>query len=410
MAENPDCIIVGGGPAGMVAGLLLACCGVKVVVLEKHGDFLRDFRGDTIHPSTLELLDQLGLMGEFEKIPYSKVFGASIPDRRGHDVRVVDLAGLKHPYPFIAMAPQWDFLSLLARAGEQEENFELRMNCEVTDVVIESGQVVGVQYRSETGEGQLRALLTIAADGRWSTVRRQAGLSLREYRVPVDVWWFRIKGSMQASNTLLPVFSPNRVFVLIPRGNYVQTAMLLKKGDDTKLRRQGIGEFRRQVTAAVPDLESAVQDLELEDLKLLEVLLNRANKWWRRGLLCIGDSAHAMSPVGGVGVNLAVQDAVCAARRLAVPLATGRITDRDVAAVQRRRELPTMVVQSVQRILHRGLVQILDSDSEVELPSAIGWVLRRIPQLARIPARLIGVGLLREKPPEPALVSGRQQT
>lgn len=387
----------------MVVGLLLARSGVRVTVLEKHGDFLRDFRGDTIHPSTLELLDQLGLMERFERINFAKVTGAKIPDVENREVTVVDLAGLKHPYPYIAMAPQWDFLNLLAEAGAEEENFELRLNCEVTDLLFDGDQVIGVEYEDAEGAGQLTAGLTIAADGRWSTARSKAGIELREYPVPIDLWWFRINGSRQGGESLLPVFAPRRVFVLIPRGSYVQAAMLLKKGEDRQWRARGIEGFRRSVGAAVPELAEGANRLEFEDVKLLEVRLNRARTWWRRGLLCIGDAAHAMSPVGGVGVNLAVQDAVCAARILEEPLLAGQIRDRDVAAVQRRRQPTTIAVQSAQRIMHSGLISLLSSDREVKLPRLFSLLLRAVPQLARIPARLLGVGLMREVPPEEAL-------
>ncbi|MGP9489503.1 FAD-dependent oxidoreductase [Glutamicibacter sp. AOP5-A2-7] len=402
MVSRTRCVIVGGGPAGMVAGLLLARSGVPVTVFEKHGDFLRDFRGDTIHPSTMLLLEELGLMEEFEKIGYSKVSQAQFPARDGARATVLDLSKLNHPYPFIAMAPQWDFLDLLARAGESEANFDLRMNCDVTDVLTVGKRIVGVRYSGPDGIGEMHALLTIAADGRWSKIRDAAGLAIKEFAVPIDVWWFKIPGALNLKNVLSPAFTADRSFVLIPRPGYVQTAMLLPKGKDAELRAQGAEPWHRAIIEAAPELEEGVPALRLQDAKLLDVKLNRAIRWWRRGLLCIGDSAHAMSPVGGVGVNLAVQDAVAAARILAEPLKAGTISDRDVAAVQSRRILPTVVVQSTQRLMHLGLRRLMKTSNDVLLPGPVARILRTFPKLTSIPARLLGVGILRERPPEAA--------
>lgn len=383
----------------MVAGLLLARCGVPVTVLEKHSDFLRDFRGDTIHPSTLQLLDELGLINEFEKIDFSKVSGAQFPTREGSLVTVLNLAGINHPYPYIAMAPQWDFLNLLARAGEAEPNFELKMNCEALDLLREGERIVGVRYAGPDGIHEISALLTIAADGRWSKVREAAGIAMKNFAVPIDVWWFKVPGVLERPNVLSPAFARNKAFVLIPRTDYVQTAMLLPKGSDSEIRAQGVESWRASIVEAAPELEEAVTGLELDDAKLLDVKLNRAHRWWRSGLLCIGDSAHAMSPVGGVGVNLAVQDAVATARILAGPLTTSTISDRDVDRVQKRRALPTTIVQFVQRMMHRGLRRIMRSNAAVTLPTSVAWMLRRVPILATIPARLLAVGIIQERPP-----------
>jgi len=383
----------------MVAGLLLARSGVPVTVFEKHADFLRDFRGDTIHPSTLQLLDELGLMNQFELISFNKVTQAQFPAQDGSPVTVVDLSKLRHPYPFIAMAPQWDFLDLLARAGAAEENFELRLNCEVTDVLSESGRIVGVRYSGPDGDGELRAELTIAADGRWSRVRDSAAIAMKEFSVPIDVWWFRIPGKLVRQYTLSPAFVEGRMFVLIPRTGYVQTAMILPKGKDAELRRLGFASWHQSIMAAAPELADGVAQLSLDDAKLLDVKLNRARKWWQPGLICIGDAAHAMSPVGGVGVNLAVQDAVAVARLLAKPLRTSTMTDRHLAKVQRRRAVPTFVVQGMQRIMHRGLKQVLRGTDEIVLPALATVIFRRFPKLSVIPARMLGVGVLRERPP-----------
>jgi len=399
MEFDTKCVIAGGGPAGMVAGLLLARCGVPVVVLEKHADFLRDFRGDTIHPSTLQLLDELGLMSEFEKINFSTVSQAQFPSGDGSATTFVNLAELKHPYPFIAMAPQWDFLNLLARAGEAEDNFELRMNCQVLDVLSEGDRIVGVRYSSPDGIQDLKALLTIAADGRWSRIRDVAGIAMKDYSVPLDVWWFKVPGVLQRPNALSPAFAQDKTFVLIPRSDYVQTAMLLPKGMDAEIRAQGVDAWRRSIMEAAPELTEGVSKLNLDDAKLLDVKLNRARRWWRSGLLCIGDAAHAMSPVGGVGINLAVQDAVAAARILAEPLRTSKISDRDVANVQNRRLAPTIVVQSIQRLMHLGLRRVMRGSEEVALPASVASLLRRFPKIGVIPARLLAVGVIQEHSP-----------
>ncbi|MER7796712.1 FAD-dependent oxidoreductase [Microbacterium sp. NPDC096154] len=402
------CIVVGGGPAGMIAGLLLARAGVETTVYEKHVDFLRDFRGDTIHPSTQLLLDQLGLIDAFRRIPYSRLDAVRVPAADGTTVTVADFRRLRHPYPFIAIAPQWDFLDLLADAARAEPLFRLRMQTEVTGLLQRGGRVTGVRFadRATGEEGEQEALLTIAADGRESAMRRLAALPMKEHVVPFDVLWFRIPamrsdGSrIDVGRSLTPRGAGGRLFILIPRGDYVQAAMLIPKGDERALRTAGIDAFRAAVMEAAPELAEPACTLRFDDVRVLDVRLNRARRWWTRGLLCIGDAAHAMSPVGGVGVNLAVQDGVAAAAMLAGPLRTRRMSDARLAAVQRRRALPARITQAAQRVVHAGIGRAFAAGWTPLVPTRISRVLRAMPQLSAIPARLVGVGARPEPAPD----------
>lgn len=400
MSEKTTCIVVGGGPAGMVAALLLARGGVEVTVLEKHADFLRDFRGDTVHPSTLRLLDELGLFEQFDALPHTKLegWGIDLPD--GRKAPVIDFTRLRLPHRYIAMVPQWDLLDLLAEAGRQEPTFTLRMSHDVTGLLYESGRVVGVRYDSPDGPGELRADLTIACDGRWSLCRREGGLVPREYPVDADIWWFRLPPADGVGDTLLPRFKDGLFLGVIPRRGYLQTGYFLHKGADAQLRARGIEALRQDIVTAIPELYEAVNGLEsMDDVKLLEIRLNRLRRWYTNGLLCIGDAAHAMSPAGGVGINLAVQDAVAAARLLAAPLRDHRVTAKDLAAVQRRREFPTAVIQTLQRFLHAMMARAIDS-GKTPAPNKLMRVLARFPQLSAIPAYLMGVGVRPEHAPE----------
>jgi 2-polyprenyl-6-methoxyphenol hydroxylase-like FAD-dependent oxidoreductase len=399
MAETTTCAIIGGGPAGVVLGLLLARAGVEVTLLEKHGDFLRDFRGDTVHPTTLRLLDELGLWERFAALPYSEIRNASI-ESNGRPVTYVDFGRLRLPHPFIAMVPQWDLLNLLAEAAQAEPNFTLRMRTEVTGLLREGGRVTSVRYQGPEGAGELHAELTVACDGRWSIARHEAGLKGREYPVNFDVWWFRLPHKGAAQFTLLPRIGHAKAVIAIPRKGYFQIAYLGPKGTDAELRARGIEAFRRDVGELVPEAADSVDALKsMDDVKHLDVRVNRLHRWHTDGLLCIGDAAHAMSPVGGVGINLAVQDAVAAATLLAEPLRQHRVTGRDLAAVRRRRALPTAVTQTVQRVLHRQLLgRILRGEDPTQSAALLGLV-GRLPWLSVVPAYFIGVGMRPEHAP-----------
>ena len=401
-SERATCVVVGGGPAGMVLGLLLARAGVAVQVLEKHRDFLRDFRGDTVHPSTLQLLDELGLSEQFARLPYSRLDEVAFPVGPGRTVVVADFRRLKVRYPYVAMVPQWDLLDLLAEAGQREPTFTLRMRTEVTGLVREAGRVTGVRYRTPEGTGgEIQADLVVACDGRWSTARQQAGLRPREFRVPIDAWWFRVpRAAEDTLSALTPRAGRGRFAVVIPRTDFLQIAYIARKGTDPQVRGRGIDSFRRDIAVLMPELADRVDTLRsMDDVKHLDVRLNRLRRWHVDGLLCIGDAAHAMSPVGGVGINLAVQDGVAAATVLADPLLRGAVTTRELAAVRRRRLMATVAVQTLQRMMHRGLVKPILDGRRMGPPEPVLAVLRRVPRASYLTAYLIGVGIRPEHAP-----------
>ncbi|WP_028057842.1 FAD-dependent oxidoreductase [Candidatus Solirubrobacter pratensis] len=387
--ERTQCIVVGGGPAGMMLGLVLARAGVEVTVLEKHDDFLRDFRGDTVHASTLTLLDELGLGDRFAAVPHQRLERLRLPLRRNAPLDV-DLRLLRGPHKHIAMVPQWDLLDMLADVALEEPSFSLRMGAEVFALLREGGRVAGVRYGDDGGDHELRAPLTVACDGRGSHVRAASGLRVREFGVPLDVWWFRLPRREGDPDGVSGRVGGGATLIMIDRGSYFQLGYQIRKGADAELRAAGIETLRERVAALAPELADRVGELGgWEDVSLLTVRLNRMPRWFSGGLLCIGDAAHAMSPVGGVGINLAVQDAVAAGRVLATPLRRGDVRARDLARVQARRWAPTAFTQSLQRLIHRAVIRPgLEQRPTHDV---------RLPR--RAVARLFALGLLPEHAP-----------
>jgi 2-polyprenyl-6-methoxyphenol hydroxylase-like FAD-dependent oxidoreductase len=399
------CCIAGGGPAGMMAGFLLARAGIDVLVLEKHADFLRDFRGDTIHPSTLELIAELGLLPEFLKLPHQEVevLKARIGDEM---VPVADFTHLPTRCRFIALMPQWDFLDFLAKHGAQHPGFRLAMRTAATGLVEEGGRVVGLRATGPDGPLEIRAELVIGADGRHSTVREAAGLRVETLGAPMDVLWFRLSRRPGDPDETAGRFDRGRIFITIYRGEHWQCGFVIPKGAFETVRARGLPAFRAEVAALAPFTADRVAELaDWDDVRLLTVGVDRLARWHRPGLLCIGDAAHTMSPIGGVGINLAVQDAVATANLLASKLRAGRVDEDDLARVQRRREWPTRVIQRLQVIAQDRIISRLltegAGDAKLAPPLALR-LLRRFPVLQRIPARLIGMGVRPEHVAAPA--------
>ncbi len=386
------CCIAGGGPAGMMLGFLLARAGVAVTVLEKHADFLRDFRGDTIHPSTLEVIHELGLLDQLLQLPHQEARRLSgiIGDTT---VRIADLTHLPTRCRFIALMPQWDFLDFLARHASRYPNFDLRMRAEVTDLIEDAGRIVGVRATTPAGPITIRSRLVVGRDGRHSVVRAKAGLEVDDLGEPIDVLWMRL--SRRPSDSVEPFgrIGAGKMMVMLNRGDYWQCAFIIPKGKAEEVRAKGLEAFRAAIVELMPDLRDRVGEIaSWDDGKLLTVKVDRLRKWYRPGLLCIGDAAHAMSPVGGVGINLAIQDAVAAANRLAAALRADAVSERDLAAVQRRRVFATRATQRLQIFIHEKFLSRVLTSREMPSPPWPARILNRWPMLQRIPARVLGLG------------------
>ncbi len=387
------CCIAGGGPAGMMLGLLLARAGIEVTVLEKHADFLRDFRGDTIHPSTLELMHELGLLDAFLKLPHQQA--AQLSGKFGDlDLTLADFSHLPTRCKFIALMPQWDFLNFLAEQGRRYPGFRLLMRTQANDLIMESGRVAGVHATSPDGPLAIRASLVVACDGRDSTLRAKAGLEVETLGAPMDVMWFSLKRQPTDTDQTGGRFLPGRIFVTLNRGDYWQCAYVIPKGSVEEVHRRGLDEFRAGIERAVPMFAGRTGEIASWDqVKLLTVAVDRLKRWHSPGLLCIGDAAHAMSPIGGVGINLAVQDAVAAANILAEPLRAGTVSDDVLAKVQARREFPTRVTQRIQLVMQNNVIQNVLAEQGPLKPPLFVKLLRRFPILRRIPARFLGLGV-----------------
>ncbi len=389
---STTCCVAGGGPAGMMLGFLLARAGVDVVVLEKHADFLRDFRGDTIHPSTLQLMQELGLLQALLKRPHNEATKLTV-QVGVTPITVADFSWLPPERAFVALMPQWDFLDFIAGEAKCYPSFHLLMQANVTGLIEEQGRVVGVHATTPDGPLDVRARLVVGCDGRNSTIRKQAGLEIEDIGAPIDVLWMRISrlpGDPGTGGRL----DAGSFFAVLDRGDYFQLAYVIPKGSSERVMQAGLPAFRQTVAKALPFLAGRVDEIKSwDDVKLLTVTIDRLHTWYRPGLLCIGDAAHAMSPVGGVGINLAIQDAVATGNLLWKPLKDGTLTEADLARVQNRREFPTRVTQRIQVAAQNGIVQpVLASTKPLEPP----WILRlinRTPLLQRIPAWLIGIGV-----------------
>ncbi len=387
-----SCCVVGGGPAGMMLGFLLARAGVDVIVLEKHADFLRDFRGDTIHPSTLELMYELGLLEEFLRRPHQQLSQVSA-EIEGVSITVADFSHLPTHSKFIAFMPQWDFLNFIAEKAKRYPQFHLHMLSDVVDLLEENGRVTGVRATTAEGELLVRADLTVGADGRRSTARAKGGLTVIDLGAPIDVLWMRMTRQPDDPNQTLGRFQTGKTLVTLNRGDYWQCAYVIPKGGLAAIQQRGLPAFRQDIAEIAPFLAARTEEIaQWNDVKLLTVAVDHLRVWWRSGLLCIGDSAHAMSPIGGVGINLAIQDAVAAANALVSPLLRGAVNDGHLRSVQRRRHFPTKMTQRMQVFLHRHFLgPSLDHRAPIRVPAVLR-LLQRFRWLRRFPARLVGLG------------------
>jgi 2-polyprenyl-6-methoxyphenol hydroxylase-like FAD-dependent oxidoreductase len=396
-----DIVIIGGGPAGMMAGLLFARAGIDTLVLEKHGDFLRDFRGDTVHPSTMEILDQLGMLERFLKRPHTRIDQAGLRVA-GMSVVVGDLRYLKTPAPFVAMMPQWEFLDFLRNEATAFPAFHVAMNAGVSSLTEDSGRITGATLAN--GKTVHARKLVIAADGRQSIVRLSGGLAVTVLGAPMDIFWFSLPKHNASETGIRGIFEAGRILVLIDRGSYWQCAYVFPKGAAEVVRARGIAAIRTEIETALPDFGSLADALtSMDQMHLLSVALDRLDRWHRPGLLAIGDAAHAMSPLGGIGINLAIQDAVAAANILAKAMLTGADTDRLLAAVQKRRLWPTRAIQFGQKMAQDNIIgTLLNPRAVMTKPPLAVRLLNRFAWLRRIPGRIIGLGIRRERVTAPA--------
>src|SRR6266446_9455969 len=395
MNAQPDirarCVVVGGGPAGMMTGYLLARAGVDVVVLEKHADFNRDFRGDTIHPSTLELMHELGLLEEFLKLPHQE-FSQLRGIFNGHIAAMADFSRLPTHCKFIGFMPQWDFLNFFAGKAKAFPSFALHMQHEVVDLIIEADRVVGVRVKTPDGFLDFITDLVIGADGRHAITHTRAGFEIQELGAPIDVLWMHISKRDSDPEQLFGFFRHGKLLVLIDRGDYYQAGFVIPKGGIEIAKQRGLPALHSEIVSLAPFLKDRITELDdWSKIKLLTVQINRLKQWCREGLLCIGDSAHAMSPAGGVGINLALQDAVATANLLAAKLKAGPVSVADLGLVQKRREWPTRVIQAMQAFIHRRVVTGRESRSGDALPILLK-LLQWFPAFRSLPARLIGIG------------------
>ena len=387
------CCIVGGGPAGMMLGYLLGRAGVDVVVLEKHADFFRDFRGDTVHPSTLQVMDELGLIDDFLKLPHDRLqtldgyFGTT-------KVRLADIGRSGAKYPFIAFMPQWDFLNFLRDKGTRYPKLKVMMNTEATGLIWSGDEVIGINATTPDGPIEIRAGLTVACDGRHSIVRPSANLDVEEIAAPMDVLWFRVGKGMDSESVLARV-AAGRMMVTLDRRDYWQCAYIIPKGGYERVKARGLEAFLADVVALAPVLKAGINGVaSWDDVKLLTVAINRLKRWTRPGLLCIGDAAHAMSPVGGVGVNIAVQDAVATANLLADKLTRGAVTEEDLDAVRRRREFPMRMTQAMQVAAQNNIISVALKPGKGPMkPPLFARIISAVPWLQGLTARFIAVGV-----------------
>jgi len=376
----------------MMLGYLLARAGVAVTVLEKHNDFFRDFRGDTVHPSTLEVMHELGILQEFLKVPHQKLTYAGAVFA-GFSFKAADFRHVPALCKFVAMMPQWDFLDFLSAQAKKFPAFQLRMQHDAVDLIREAGRISGVEARTPEGSVHIRADLVVGCDGRHSTMRKAGHLEVLEFGVPIDVLWFRISRGANDPEQVLGNINYGKALILINRGDYFQAGFLIRKGGFEEMKRRGLPTFRKSILEIAPYVDDRVEELKnWEQVKLLSVQINRLKKWYRPGLLCIGDAAHAMSPAGGVGINLAIQDAVAAANLLARPLKERRVTEALLADVQRRREFPTRVTQFIQVNVHNGLERVFRSTGRMKAPWQLKAVMR-MPGVQRVLGRVIGIGV-----------------